>query len=175
MVLPVPARPGHYRARLRAQRVDCPSLDCGPETVFDLEVIADGLNTDRPYCETLLADANAALVDAQERQRLPDDYHDVTQGWFARAKRWLKRKLLGNFKTAYVDVLSRQQSQVNRGLVTAVQQLAECCATLDHALRGLEGRLGRLEDKTKATEQRASPNYAAPPQNDQPTVQAHPK
>ena len=47
---------------------------------------------------------------AEAWQRLPDDYVDVTQGWFARAKHWVKKTLLNNFKRAYVDVLSRQQS-----------------------------------------------------------------
>src|SRR5262249_27223876 len=53
-------------------------------------------------CLTL---ARQALAAAHEAQRLPDDYVDVTEGWFARLKRWVKRKLLGNFKRAYVDVL----------------------------------------------------------------------
>ena len=83
---------------------------------------------------------------ALDRQQLPDDYLDVTQGFLAGWKRRLKRKLLGNFKHAYVDVLSRRQSQVNRRLITAVQQLTECCATLEHAVRDLHERLGRLEE-----------------------------
>src|SRR5207244_2785670 len=49
----------------------------------------------------------------------------------------IKRKLLGNFKHAYVDVLSRQQSAFNTQLLSAVRELAECCATLDHAVRVL--------------------------------------
>ena len=83
----------------------------------------------------------SALAEAHRLQRLPEDYLDVTEGRFARWKRWLKQKLLGNFKKAYVDVLSRQQSQVNRHLVTSVQQLAEYCATLEHAVHGLQQRL----------------------------------
>jgi O-antigen biosynthesis protein len=97
-------------------------------------------------CASLLLDSTrSAIAEAERQQTLPDDYTDVTQGWFARWKRWLKRKLLGNFKQAYVDVLSRRQSHVNRQLVSAVQQLADCCATLDHALRSIDERLARLE------------------------------
>jgi len=79
-------------------------------------------------------------VGGDRLQRLPDNYLDVTEGWFARGKRWIKRKLLGNFKHAYVDVLSRQQSAVNSQVVTALRELTECCATLDHAVRQLQER-----------------------------------
>jgi hypothetical protein len=71
-------------------------------------------------------------------QQLPADYVDVTEGAFASVKRLIKRKALQNFKHAYVDVLSRQQSQVNGHLVLMVQQLAECCAMLDQRLAALE-------------------------------------
>jgi hypothetical protein len=83
----------------------------------------------------------APLAAAHALQRLPDDYLDVTEGRCARLKRWLKRKLLGNFKKGYVDVLSRQQTQVNQHLLLAVQHLAEHCAALEHALQGLQRQL----------------------------------
>ena len=51
---------------------------------------------------------HASLAEAAGRQELPDDYTDVTEGFLSSLKRRLKRKLLGNFKHAYVDVLSRQ-------------------------------------------------------------------
>ncbi len=72
-----------------------------------------------------------ALVKLQRLQRLPDGYTDVTTGRFASLKRWIKRKLLGNFQRAYVDVLSRQQSAFNQEALAALSELAECCATLD--------------------------------------------
>jgi hypothetical protein len=75
------------------------------------------------------------LAQAASRQSLPDDYTDVTEGLLAGLKRRIKRKLLGNFKHAYVDVLSRQQSAFNESLVRAVEELAECFALLDHAAR----------------------------------------
>src|SRR5262249_58213375 len=77
--------------------------------------------------------AHTALVEADRLQQLPADYTDITEGLFAAWKRRVKRKLLGNFKHAYVDVLSRQQSAFNRHVLAALQELAECCATLDHA------------------------------------------
>jgi hypothetical protein len=99
----------------------------------------------------LLQEVQEALAAAERLRQLPDDYQDVSEGWFARAKRWLKAKLLGNFKRGYVDVLSRQQSQVNRQLVLAVEQLAECCATLDHALRGMQQKLDDLQTHEGST------------------------
>jgi hypothetical protein len=96
-------------------------------------------------CGPALETAQAALVEAGRLQRLPDDYTDVTEGVFAGLKRRLKRKLLGNFKHAYVDVLSRQQSAFNRELLAAVRELAECCATLDHAVQVLLERLAERE------------------------------
>jgi hypothetical protein len=79
--------------------------------------------------------------------QLPADYVDVTEGRLAPVKRLIKKKLLNNFKHAYVDVLSRQQSQVNGQVVLMIQQLAECCALLDHAIAGLHQRLDGLEAK----------------------------
>ncbi len=87
-----------------------------------------------------------SLLEAERRQRLPVDYLDVSEGRLAGAKRWLKRKLLGNFKQAYVDVLSRQQSAYNRHLLTAVQELR---MTVEH----LESRLKELEDRAPVREE----------------------
>jgi hypothetical protein len=84
-------------------------------------------------CGAGLEAAHSALAEAEKRQRLPDDYTDITEGLFASVKRRIKRKLLGNFKQAYVDVLSRQQSAFNRHILAALQELAECAALLDHA------------------------------------------
>lgn len=80
-------------------------------------------------------------------QQLPADYVDVTEGRLAPVKRLIKRKLLHNFKHAYVDVLSRQQSQVNSQVVLMIQQLADCCAMLDHAVAGLHQRLDGIDAK----------------------------
>ena len=93
--------------------------------------------------------AQAALTAARQSQNLPDDYVDVTEGRLARWKRWVKRKLLNNFKHAYVDVLSRQQSRVNQQLVATLHQLTECCTTLDHAVRVLQERVTALEEQNE--------------------------
>lgn len=93
----------------------------------------------------LLEDVARALAEAQRWQRLPDNYVDVTEGWFARCKRWCKRKLLGNFKHAYVDVLSRQQSHVNENLVLLCHSLAEHNAALEQALERVQEKLAALE------------------------------
>ncbi|MCI0461557.1 MAG: hypothetical protein L0Z62_31800, partial [Gemmataceae bacterium] len=148
----VPAAPGVYPVRFWAERAKAPgvmldregrvippaSVDaCAggnpSEPLFRLVVEDQAGSAAAGCCTPLLHEVQAALQEAEARQRLPDDYLDVTEGLFARWKRRLKQKLLGNFKRAYVDVLSRQQSAFNRQILTALQELAECCATLDHA------------------------------------------
>jgi hypothetical protein len=111
-------------------------------------------------CAPLLETVQEVLVDADRLQRLPTDYSDVTEGTFAVWKRRIKRKLLNNFKIAYVDVLSRQQTAFNQQTLAALRELAECCATLDHAVRGLQERLARLEERVarSADPERASQN-----------------
>jgi glycosyltransferase involved in cell wall biosynthesis len=96
-----------------------------------------------------LASARAALAQADRRQRLPHEYADITEGFLANWKRWIKRKLLGNFKQAYVDVLSRQQSDFNRNILEAVHALAECC---DHPVQ-----VNPSGDSAAAMEERAFP------------------
>ena len=76
----------------------------------------------------------AAVTDAEAIADLPAGYCDVTEGRFAAWKRKIKRALLGQFQTAYVDVLSRQQSAFNRATLAAVRELAECTATLERAV-----------------------------------------
>lgn len=66
----------------------------------------------------------AALNRARAVQALPDAYVDVTSGVAARVKRWVKQKLLNNFRAGYVDVLSRQQTRFNREILQAMERLA---------------------------------------------------
>jgi glycosyltransferase involved in cell wall biosynthesis len=137
LAVALPATAGQYNIVLRAQ---CPLAAEQRVRQNLVPLVAAGptiIGSTGPFLETV----QSALGEAHRLQRLPDDYLDVTEGRFARWKRWLKQKLLGNFKKAYVDVLSRQQSQVNQQLVTAVQQLAEYCAALEHAVHGLQTRL----------------------------------
>jgi hypothetical protein len=138
--VPVPAAPGTYEVTFHAA-----SLVRGPLAGTDprglsLIVEGDGRRVARGCCTPMLEAVQAALVDAGRQQRLPDGYTDVTEGMFATAKRWIKRKLLGNFQRAYVDVLSRQQSVFNQQLLAALTELSECCATLDHAGHSTGGR-----------------------------------
>ena len=139
LAVALPAAAGQYNIVLQAEcrhSVDQPLR----QAVVPL-VAADGSATIAIGPGAFLESIQTSLAEAHRLQRLPDDYLDVTAGRFARWKRWLKQKLLGNFKKAYVDVLSRQQSQVNQQLVTAVQQLAEYCAALEHAVTVLQTRV----------------------------------
>ncbi len=89
-------------------------------------------------CLTNILDlAQQELSEADRLQRLPDDYLDITQGKLASVKRKIKKKLLHNFKTAYIDVLSRQQSAFNRQIISVVKELVECCTLLDQTVRQL--------------------------------------
>ncbi len=91
--------------------------------------------------QELITNAQNAAREAQRRYHLPTDYLDVTEGWWAGWKRWIKKKLLNNFKNAYVDVLSRQQSRVNQELATAVLQMSEVCLGLDQIVRALQAKM----------------------------------
>jgi glycosyltransferase involved in cell wall biosynthesis len=92
----------------------------------------------------LMEAVQAALLRAEKLKQLPDDYADITEGWLARWKRRIKSKLLNNFKRAYVDVLSRQQSAFNQQVVQLLQELAEYCATLEHAVEQRPGEPAAL-------------------------------
>src|SRR5262249_57682924 len=116
-----PAAPGADRVILSAVRehrqssIEFPSHESPPYHL----IVEDKASQDREGCCTpLLAEAQQVLVEAHRLQKLPDDYTDVTQGRFASWKAWIKRKLLGNFKPAYVDALSRQHSPFNHPLLT---------------------------------------------------------
>jgi hypothetical protein len=80
--------------------------------------------------DPFIATAQKLLAEAHALETLPDDYQDVTQGLLASWKKRLKRKLLNNFKKAYLDVLSRQQSAFNERVVVALSQLSACCSVL---------------------------------------------
>jgi O-antigen biosynthesis protein len=143
LLVPVPIQPAAYDLFLWAEHPDGPRRLASEPTCTRLLVGPTSANVSGLF--PLLDGVRGLLIEAHRMQRLPDDYLDVSQGWLARWKRWTKKTLLNNFKRAYVDVLSRQQSQLNQQLVAAVAQLAECCATLDHAARSQQSRLDRLE------------------------------
>jgi glycosyltransferase involved in cell wall biosynthesis len=144
--VPLPAAPGRYQVQVWAERADRDRAGAPQPARWATELVVVSEGAGAPLlCTSALELVRAELAVAEQRRRLPRDYADVTAGWFARWKRWIKRKLLNNFKRAYVDVLSGQQSQVNERLLTACRQLVESCATLDHAVRLLQDRLSRLD------------------------------
>jgi len=159
----VPKVPGNYQVRLSViarSRLDvAPGEDSRPSHDFEVTsdahielVVADkeGL-AGGGISSTLLEAVQRAIAEADRHHRLPDDYLDVTEGLFARWKRKIKQKLLGNFKHAYVDVLSRQQSRFNEHMLAAVRELTECMTLVDHLAQMRterdDGRLERLREE----------------------------
>jgi glycosyltransferase involved in cell wall biosynthesis len=140
-LLAVPLEPGEYVMRmwLEGGRQD--------STAPAFATVAVGAEGAGGCAAPFLAVAQEALAAIEQRRQLPDTYLDVTEGRLARFKRWIKQKMLGNFKRGYVDVLSRQQSQVNRHVLASLQQLTECCATIEHALGCLRERLDAIEER----------------------------
>jgi glycosyltransferase involved in cell wall biosynthesis len=136
VLVPVPPTCGLFELHLWAEHPDGAQRRASEPIRIPLHVQHETAASSSSLAP-LLDGIRQLLVRAREGQILPDDYLDVSEGWFARWKRWAKHKLLHNFKRAYVDVLSRRQSHINEQLVTATQQLAECCAMLDHAMRTL--------------------------------------
>ncbi|MSQ93143.1 MAG: glycosyltransferase [Gemmataceae bacterium] len=150
--IPLPSDVGSYHVSLWPERtggVTEARRQGNQETKSTMSLIlSPSLLVSRSPClGTFLDTVNETLPKAHHLQQLPADYVDVTEGTLAPVKRLIKQKLLNNFKHAYVDVLSRQQSQVNRHLVLMIQQLAECCAMLDHTVAGLHQRMDGVEAK----------------------------
>jgi hypothetical protein len=131
--------------------------------------------------EPFLAAVHAALTAAHGLKTLPDDYRDVTQGFLASWKRRVKQKLLNNFRRAYVDVLSRQQSAFNDQVLLALAQLADCCAVLGQSasanaeVRRLRARLRQCRREQKSLRRRLAAleqQLGALPDRTPPTVES---
>jgi hypothetical protein len=159
MRVPVPATAGIYQVALfavsRNARDDDPRKDSDHSSLsakssLRLLVEPDAGKSEDPSCAASLQSVHSALVQAGHKQRLPIDYVDVTSGFLAKWKRWIKHKLLGNFKHAYVDVLSRQQSAFNGQTLIVLQELVECCTQLDHAVASKKEGLG-IDTKKQGT------------------------
>ena len=150
IVLPIPiAQPspvGRYRVRLWCERNGTEALISGEANIALVISVAGPAANETPAA-TFLDVVRRALPRAHQACVLPSDYIDVTEGVLAPVKRFIKKKVLHNFKHAYVDALSRQQSKVNSDLVLMVQQLSECCTMLDQAIVGLHRRLDGIEAK----------------------------
>jgi glycosyltransferase involved in cell wall biosynthesis len=138
--VPVPDQPGTYEVALWTEQPEQTPQPEGPvrenealsPTGLQLVVESEPRGRSKSPGPPLLDAVQTALVEAERLHRLPDDYTDVSEGLLASWKRRIKRKLLGNFKLAYVDVLSRQQTTFNQEILKAVQELAECFAAIDH-------------------------------------------
>jgi hypothetical protein len=133
----VPERPGTYQVEFGVRRLqpDAPAAVIADERLSPrlTLLVADVAPTEQPP-PVVPANLEPVLRAAQECQRLPDGYVDVSEGWSARWKQWLKHKLLHNFQHAYVDVLSRQQSAFNRQILSALAELGDGQAALANAL-----------------------------------------
>jgi hypothetical protein len=126
----VPTESGEYHVAIQVRRPGSPELDFRPIPGVGLSVTDDTVPIAPPAVPTNL---EPSLRAAHAAHRLPDGYADVSDGRLGRIKRWVKRKLLHNFQTAYVDVLSRQQSAFNRQVLTAIAELGDGQAALAHA------------------------------------------
>ena len=119
----VPRQPGDYVVAVAAIR-------SGVEIArFRIPLQVAAAKPTRP-ADPMLDDLSRKLADAESFAQLPAGYTDVSEGKLASLKRTIKRKLLHQFQTAYVDLLSRQQSAMNRLLLEAIQELADCLAML---------------------------------------------
>ena len=149
----MPAAPGEYDIR-----ICCPDNAASAADAAAVRVRVRA-NADTPAggAAPFLDAIHHALPHAHALRQLPSDYVDVTEGALAPVKRLVKRKLLHNFKYAYVDVLSRQQSRLNETLVQMIQQLAECCTLLDHTVSGMHRRLDELDQRIEKLESAAQP------------------
>lgn len=95
--------------------------------------------------------ARSNLSEAKRLEQLPEDYVDVTEGALAALKRSLKRKLLNNFRKAYVDVAFRRQSALNEKLIAAMSLLLETLSAQENGtvVADLQRRVLKLEKKVK--------------------------
>jgi glycosyltransferase involved in cell wall biosynthesis len=108
-------------------------LRAGPKEVAEpirlpLRVVK---SEDERACDGDVEQLRHLLTEAETVAELPAGYTDVSEGKLAAWKRRIKRKLLHQFQTAYVDVLSRQQTAFNRSILSVLQELAECTAMLE--------------------------------------------
>lgn len=140
VAVPLPNAPGPWRVGVRLGR----RRPCAvpPTSVIGITGPAD---TDNDWQQV-----RATLARAHAQRLLPVDYVDVSEGWLAGIKRWLKRKLLNNFRRGYVDVLSRQQSQVNEELISCLCLLLEQVDGLKQQVRQLRRALHRAAGKSPA-------------------------
>lgn len=161
LLLDVPLEPGSYRLALWAERLGATTESPPFRAHLPLEVETRTLGG--PACTgDFLDEVRRGLPELDRLRKLPDDYVDVSHGPLGGWKLLAKRTLLNNFKAAYVDVLSRRQSEVNARVGQALQHLTEACTLLDGAVHGLLQRLDRLERRLDARVESAEEPDAVP-------------
>ncbi len=150
--IPMPASVGDYRIDFWTETdgFNDKDGDTDPvtQTSIDLTIGTEIESSSTPSWERI----QEHLGEIDSLRKLPEDYVDVTEGWLAEWKRRIKQKLLNNFKRAYVDVVSRQQSRVNQQVLAALQEVSRCCATLEHAVQQLQSRVDDLEGSLQQSE-----------------------
>lgn len=119
----------------------------GPQMTLIVKSATVGRPAVRPAPALVSRRLEELLSAARAVELLPDGYVDVTAGRFAQLKRWVKTKLLQNFRRGYVDVVSRQQSAFNGRIADALAELAENQDRLAHAVETLNEQL-RKDDGT---------------------------
>jgi glycosyltransferase involved in cell wall biosynthesis len=142
----VPRQPGTYRVGFvadRPNRLAAAVLPAGPVLTLEVQAGEPAPAPAGPAAPFVTA-ASGALAEAYSLQTLPTAYRDVTQGVFAGWKRWLKQKLLHNFRRAFVEVLARQQSRFNGQVLTALCHLADAQEAQAQAAAGGGGEAARL-------------------------------
>lgn len=163
-----PSLPGNYRLRVRLSEGRRVMAQCGvPIQVSGNKERFDGASGPRMPLGPVVQSARSVLSQAKRLEQLPEEYVDVTEGKLASLKLMLKKKLLNNFRKAYVDVAFRQQSALNEKLITvmsliletlSVQDMGATLATLKRQVHKLEKQLKkerrwrkRLQRKPKTT------------------------
>lgn len=145
VAVPVPPHVGRYRVHVHAEQPERTTGRGALRTPQEAATAAVGsvrlAVTDahgKDTTQALRERIEMLLVQAERLKALPDDYIDVSEGWLAGWKRRIKAKLLGNFKHAYIDPLSRQQSAFNDRVLAVVHEVAELQSRLQDSLKKIE-------------------------------------
>lgn len=143
---------GKYRLRVRLMQGKQMICRC----IVPMQVSRSARSSDDGQKATrsagpLLQSARSALAQAKRLEQLPEEYLDVCEGKLAGIKRMLKRKLLNNFRKAYVDVAFRQQSALNERLIGVMSLFLETLSAQDNGatVAQMQRKLERLHVELK--------------------------
>lgn len=152
----LPEQPGQYRLKIRMTDGQQTLARCTiPLKITKTGQHAAGQSMTSNSLGSVLQSARASIAQAKRMEQLPSDYLDVCEGMLAGLKHALKRKLLNNFRKAYVDVAFRQQSALNEKLIAVMSLMLETLSAQDNGsiVADLQRRMQRLE-KTARRERR---------------------